>query len=445
MKNLCWLMLFFGFLNTAFAQDVTGTWHSPGVYKAEWFQDGQNVYSIYTVGNLKHYLSGRFTSTNHIEAQVVRIDVNNNCRTVLTFRYTLNGNTLTGSWTANDSNCDLQRGQTSSEVITRTTASARPMNPFGGTAFNPATDVTGSWSWEDDWLQDNQNVYYIANGNGFKQFFKGIRSGNQITGQLIRYNPSGCRMILNQTFTQTDANTMRYTWVAQGNCDVTNGQREEGTITRKVTPSATTITLSNIDEWLCPKAVLRGDREFDGHGPRIKCEVTLSIGDAGKALYADIYLWAQETVHDWSTTERRWRKKVYDAPYGKTITAINSDKASRTQFISPAGGFQFLVPGNDVASVVNGFLDGVGGSISNAVLASFGIRPGDFQAVARLVTGAINSGNTVVRVPAIEGTLVKFFHIVGDTGGADISEDDNCNDDTRIVKLEFNPVNVTFR
>ena len=29
--------------------------------------------------------------------------------------------------------------------------------------------------------------------------------------------------------------------------------------------------------------------------------------------------------------------------------------------------------------------------------------------------------------------------------GADISDDDNCNDDTRIVKLEFNPVNVTFR
>lgn len=214
---------------------------------------------------------------------------------------------------------------------------------------------------------------------------------------------------------------------------------------RQKTNASTTITLTDIDEWLCPQAVLRGDREFDGHGPRIKCEVTLSIGDAGKALYADIYFWAQETIHDWSTTERRWRKKVYDAPYGKTITAISSDKASRTQFISPAGGFQFLVPGNDVASVVNGFLDGAGGTISRAVLASHGIPSGDFRAVARLITGAINSGNTVVRVPALEGTLVKFFHIVGDTGGADISDDDNCNDDTRIVKLEFNPVTVTFR
>jgi hypothetical protein len=121
------------------------------------------------------------------------------------------------------------------------------MNPFGGTAFNPANDVTGSWSWEDDWFQDtNGNVYYIANGNGYKQFFRGTRSGNRITGELIRYNPSGCRMILNQTFTQTDANTMQYSWIGVGNCDVINGQRGEGTITRsgQTSSSGTTLTVS---------------------------------------------------------------------------------------------------------------------------------------------------------------------------------------------------------
>jgi len=211
------------------------------------------------------------------------------------------------------------------------------------------------------------------------------------------------------------------------------------------TSTGITITLNNIDEWLCPSKVLRGDREFDGHGPRVKCEVTLKIGDAGRALYADIYIWAQETTSDWSTTERRWSKKVYDAPYGKTITAINSDKASRTQFVSPKAGAEIGFPGTDVAAAVNGFLDGAGGAITAAVLASFGIPPGEVQAVARLITGYINNGDTVVKVPAIEGTLVKFFHIVGDTGGADISDDDNCNADTRIVKLEFNPVNVTMR
>lgn len=233
-KIVMFLTVFFTLNVTLSAQDVTGTWVRSGVYKAELFQDGQNIHGIYNIGNFKHYLSGRFISANQIEAQIVRIDVNdNNCRTTLNFRYTLNGNTLTGRWTANDGNCDLQRGQGGDEEITRTTASPRPMNPFGGTAFNPANDVTGSWSWEDDWLQDDQNVYYIANGNGYKQFFRGRRSGNRITGDLIRYNPDGCRMILNQTFTQTGANTMKYTWVGVGNCDVVNGQRGEGTITRK--------------------------------------------------------------------------------------------------------------------------------------------------------------------------------------------------------------------
>jgi hypothetical protein len=208
---------------------------------------------------------------------------------------------------------------------------------------------------------------------------------------------------------------------------------------------STTIRLNDIDEWLCPKDVLRGDREFDGHGPRIKCEVSVSIEDDGKALYAYIYFWAQETQHDWSTTERRWRKKVYDAPFGKTITAIHSDRASRTQFISPRGGSDIGFPIGDVSAALNSFLDGVGGSISAAVLASFGIPPGETIAFAKLISGYTNYGDTVVKIPPVEGALVRFFHIVGDTGSADISDDDNCNADTRIVKLEFNPVSVTLR
>ncbi len=270
---------------------------------------------------------------------------------------------------------------------------------------------------------DNQKWRFIDRGNGFYNIeskyrtYIDVKGGNSAIGTPIHMSDYSMW-----------GNNIAQLWKLE-----------------RVGNTSTTVTITNIDEWLCPKDLKRGDREFDGNGPRIKCEVSLSIGDGGRALYADIYFWAQETKHDWSTTEGRWRRKVYDAPYGKTITSINSDKASRTQFISPRAGFQFLVPGNDVASVVNSFLDGVGGTISSAVLASFGIPPGDFQAVARLITGAINSGNTVVRVPALEGTLVRFFHIVGDTGGPDISDDDNCNDDTRIVKLEFNPVSVTLR
>ncbi len=206
-----------------------------------------------------------------------------------------------------------------------------------------------------------------------------------------------------------------------------------------------TITLDDIDEWLCPNRLTRGDREFDGHGPRIKSEVKLRISNDGTSLWADITFWAQETQQDWSTAEGSWTRKVYDAPYGKRITAIRSDKASRTQFISPPGGFQFLVPGADVAGTVNNFLDGLGGSVSRALFTLHGLNYNDFKGFAKLVTGKVNHGNTAVTVPSVEGTLVKFFTIVGDTGGADISDDDNCNDDTRIVGIRFAPVRVEMR
>jgi hypothetical protein len=44
-----------------------------------------------------------------------------------------------------------------------------------------------------------------------------------------------------------------------------------------ITPKPETIRLDDISEWLCPQALTRGDREFDGHGPKVKCNVTLSL------------------------------------------------------------------------------------------------------------------------------------------------------------------------
>lgn len=200
------------------------------------------------------------------------------------------------------------------------------------------------------------------------------------------------------------------------------------------------VKLEDINEWLCPSKLTRGDREFDGHGPRIKSEVKLRILPNGTQLIADINFWAQETVHDWSTTEGSWSKVVYDAPYGKKITEIVSDKASRTQFISPPGGFQVLVPGQDLAKALNTFFDAT--DIQAGVLQAFGVKPEEKGVLQALIKGTLENGNTIVRVPPVEGALVKFFHIVGDTGGPDISNDDNCNDDTRIVKIEFFPVRV---
>ncbi len=210
-----------------------------------------------------------------------------------------------------------------------------------------------------------------------------------------------------------------------------------------VTQNVTEIKLEDITEWLCPNKLVRGDREFGGHGPKVKSEVKLRLANNGKEIWADVTLWAQETVHDFSTTEGKWSKKVYDVPYGKTIDRITSDTASRTEFISPAAGFQFLVPGADVAQGLEVFF--AGQEIANAVLAAHGL-PGDIsQQSAKRLASSYLKGNTVIKVAALEGTLVKFFHIVGDTGGDDISNDDNCNDDTRIEKIEFFPVKVIFK
>lgn len=206
---------------------------------------------------------------------------------------------------------------------------------------------------------------------------------------------------------------------------------------------STTVKAEDITEELCPFRLLRGDREFDGNGPKIKCEVKVSLNRDSTEIWADIYFWAQETKANWSTTEGNWRKKIYDAPYGKSIVRINSDRASRTQFISPRAGAQIFAPGQDVAQAAYAFFDFT--DIRSAVLQLHGIKNEDKSALSTLIKATVDHGNTVVQVPPVEGGLVKFFHIVGDTGGPDISEDDNCNDDTRIVKIEFWPMKIQFK
>lgn len=223
---------------------------------------------------------------------------------------------------------------------------------------------------------------------------------------------------------------------------VTPGERENNGIV--VTPagssSITTIKLEDIIEPLCPSRLIRGDREFDGHGPKIKSGVVLRISPDKTTLLADINFFAEETTADWSYTKGNWTRTVYKAPAGKKISAIVSDNNSYTQFISPPGGFQFLVPGADVARALYTFLDYT--DIKSGVLKAFGYGPEEKSALSALVKGTIDNGNTVVQLPSVDGALVKFFHIVGDTGGPDISDDNNCNDDTRIVKIEFFPAKI---
>lgn len=205
----------------------------------------------------------------------------------------------------------------------------------------------------------------------------------------------------------------------------------------------TKINLENITEWLCPQTLKRGDREFDGHGPKIKCNVKIRIAPNKKEIWADIYLWAQETVSDFSTTEATWSKKVYDAPIDKLIDQITSDKESRTEFVSPPAGMQILIPGADFRDGMKRFFDGK--RINDDVLKAHNL-PVTFteDQIMSLITRNVND-NSIITVPALQGTLVDSFEIVGDTGGDDISNDDNCKDDTRINKITFFPVFVKFK
>lgn len=209
---------------------------------------------------------------------------------------------------------------------------------------------------------------------------------------------------------------------------------------QKMNRTVQKVNIEPLTEWLCPNQLLRGDREFGGNGPKIKCEANIQISRDSTSLIVLVKLWAQETVHDWSTTEGTWTRPIYQAPLGYKIGKILSDNTSRTQFVSPKAGYQIFVPGTDVAKAAYEFL-GIA-DINSAILKAFGYQSSDRSALSRLITQYVDHGNTVVRVPSIEGALVKYFSIVGDTGGDDISNDDNCNDDTRINKLEFFPVTI---
>ncbi|MEY4510198.1 MAG: hypothetical protein RLZZ450_2320 [Pseudomonadota bacterium] len=160
------------------------------------------------------------------------------------------------------------------------------------------------------------------------------------------------------------------------------------------TPSVDVITVAPpATDFFCPSAVLAGDREFDGHGPELWADAQLRIAPNGAAV-ADLSLRARETVSDWSETRGSWQ--VVLSPPGRRVAEILSATRSETHVISTPAGFQILGPG------------------ANPNLSA---------------------------VPPVTGDLVRAFEIVGDTGGPDISDDNNCNDDTR-MRVVFNPVRL---
>lgn len=70
---------------------------------------------------------------------------------------------------------------------------------------------------------------------------------------------------------------------------------------------------------------VRGDRDFDGNGPRIFCSVTLQIRN-GNELWVRIYMYAGETKSDWTTAAGFNDFHIYT--HSRLITEIVSDTAS---------------------------------------------------------------------------------------------------------------------
>jgi hypothetical protein len=150
----------------------------------------------------------------------------------------------------------------------------------------------------------------------------------------------------------------------------------------------------------CPSKLLGGDREFGGHGPEIWAWIKLKIVNK-KYIDADVYMHARETTSDWSETDGAWTKRIYTAPSGYEISKIESGTYSEVHYVSKPG--------------VNAF------SPAGLAQALGGARGND--------------------VPFKDDGLVRRWNIVGDTGGNDISDDDNPHDDTQVA-IQLNTMKI---
>jgi hypothetical protein len=158
------------------------------------------------------------------------------------------------------------------------------------------------------------------------------------------------------------------------------------------------VYLNDINEILCPQTVTRGDREFNGNGPRIETNITLQIRN-NTEIWAIINFTATETAPDFSTTNAIFERRVFTSPRNRRIAQIITPTTSNTVFTSPSGGFQFIGPVGDSSNTVT-------------------------------ITEPMN--------------FIRNMAIVGDTGGDDISNDSNCHDDTRIENIRFFPIKIRF-
>jgi hypothetical protein len=243
------------------------------------------------------------------------------------------------------------------------------------------------------------------------------------------------------------------------------------TFTPSVASAAGDVIVSpdHIDEApLVPKQKLgNGDREFGGNGPHMTASARVFISPDKRQIKATIGFRARETKHDWSETQGEWTRTIFTAPAGKKIkqllgavdengVAVRADACSgaavHTCLISnvsfpgdkPAG-FQIFGPTSDFKEFVRALAEIV--TVACGLLDDENDREqcNDIKGdIAREVAAMRESENHVyIKDPDNKGP-VRVFALVGDTGGDDISTDDNPKDDTRVNAVFFNKLRIRY-
>ena len=217
--------------------------------------------------------------------------------------------------------------------------------------------------------------------------------------------------------------------------------------------STAEIHLTDITTPLVPNKLIAGDREFGGNGPNIVCRVQLKLTGDRQRIVAVVDFQARETKSDWSETRGNWTVNVFTAPAGKKIDHIIGPTTSEVRFISKQAGFQILGPGEDFVKFIHEVV-----KFSNRVLdaerllTNLPVDTPEVRAARELLklaesasAGLHFEGNYVHTVhPKVDGP-VNLFSIVGDTGGPDISTDNDPKDDTRIQAIHFSPIRVVYQ
>jgi hypothetical protein len=119
-----------------------------------------------------------------------------------------------------------------------------------------------------------------------------------------------------------------------------------------------TINLGNTPFFIPPHT--RGDREFDGHGPRITIVTRLRVIERHK-IQAEIFARFQEDRSDWTTAEGSISVHVFDGSHDPEIDRINfivSPGASNTFQMTQAEGHEGFVRSQEAGPVREYYLVG---------------------------------------------------------------------------------------